>query len=149
MTRDFIEILIIVATTIEAGLLMFISEVIQKIMNELDEATFKHFLGRLEHYAMRSPTAMAGSLLTTIACIPYFIFFGFNNWWFTAGIVVWFLSSVASKIFNLPIYKKVGSLNNMDTAELKEERRKLQTANIIRAMTTFLSVILMVIGLAG
>jgi hypothetical protein len=148
MSQTVAEILIIVATAIEAGLLMFIAEVIQKIMNEMDEAAFKHFLSRLEYRAMRSPTAFTGSLLTSLAAIPYFIFYGFSNWWFTAGIAVWYLGAVASKIFNLPIYRKVAALDSTDTARLREERRKLQSANTIRAMITFLSVVLMVIGLA-
>jgi hypothetical protein len=147
MSRDFAEVLIIVVTTIEAGLLLFIAEVIQRLMNEMDAAQFRRFLGRLEHFAMRSPTALAGSLLTTLACIPYFIFFGFGNWWFTAGIVVWFLSAVASKIFNAPIYKRVATLSETDDEELLALRQKLQTANFVRALTTLLSVVLMLIGL--
>jgi hypothetical protein len=147
MSREFAEVLIIVITTIEAGLLLFIAEVVQRLMNEMDAPQFRSFLGRLEHYAMRSPTALAGSLLTTFACIPYFIFFGFGNWWFTAGIIVWFLSAVASKVFNAPIYKRVASLGETDVEELVSLRRRLQAANFLRALTTLISVILMVIGL--
>jgi hypothetical protein len=148
MTREFAEILIIVATTIEAGILMFVSEVIQKVMNEMDAATFKAFLGRLEHRAMRSPTALAASLVTTIACIPYFIYFGFGNRWFTAGIVVWFLSAAGSKVLNLPIYNSVGKLPDTETIKLEAARKKLQSANVVRASTILISVVLMVVGLA-
>lgn len=148
MSREFAEILIAVVTTIEAGLLLFIAEVVQRVMNEMDPPQFRHFLGRLEHYAMRSPTVLTGSLLTTVAAIPYFIFFGFGNWWFTAGIVVWFLAAVASKIFNAPIYKRVAGLHDTDVAELLEQRRMLRMANVVRALSTLASVALMIIGLA-
>ncbi|WP_448004268.1 hypothetical protein [Agromyces bauzanensis] len=148
MSQDFTEILIAVATTVEAGLLLFIAEVVQRVMDEMDAAQFRRFLGRLEHFAMRSPTVLAGSLVTTVACIPYFIFFGFDNWWFTAGIIVWFLAAVASKIFNAPIYKRVAGLHDTDVAELLEQRRMLRTANVVRALTTLASVVLMIIGLA-
>lgn len=148
MTREFAEMLIVVATTIEAGLLLFISEVVQRVMNEMEPAHFRRFLGRLEHFAMRSPTVLAGSLLTTLAAIPYFIFFGFGNWWFVAGIIVWFAAAVASKMFNAPIYKRVAGLHDADIAELQELRRRLRLANAVRALTTLASVVLMVIGLA-
>lgn len=148
MNREFAEILIAVATTVEAGLLLFIAEVVQRVMNEMDATQFRRFLGRLEHFAMRSPTVLAGSLVTTVAAIPYFLFFGFGNWWFTAGIVVWFLAAVASKIFNAPIYKRVAGLHDTDVAELLDERRRLRMANMVRALTTLASVVLMVVGLA-
>jgi hypothetical protein len=148
MTRTFAEVLILIPTALAAGFLLAVSGVIQKVMNDLDEASFKHFLTLLEQHAMRSPFALAVSLITPIAVIPYWIFFGFSHWWFTAGLVMWLVASTVSKILNMPIYKKVKELTNDQTEELKEERQKLQTANDVRAWLTFASVILMVIGFA-
>lgn len=148
MSRTFAEILILIPTALAAGFLLAVSGVIQKVMNDLDEASFKHFLTLLEHHAMRSPFALAVSLITSIAVIPYWVFFGFSHWWFTAGLVMWLVASTVSKILNMPIYKKVKELTNNQTEELKEERQKLQTANDVRAWLTFASVVLMVIGFA-
>ncbi|WP_407310658.1 hypothetical protein [Desulfosporosinus sp. SB140] len=146
ITKTFIEIVIMIPTTLAAGFLLAVSGVIQKVMNDLDEVSFKYFLTRLEYRAMRSPFAMSVSLISSIAAIPYWIIYGFNNWWYTAGLVMWFVAAIASKILNMPIYKKIKELTNSQTEELKNERRKLQTANNIRAWLTFISVILMVIS---
>ena len=148
MTRTFTEILILIPTTLAAGFLLAVAGVIQKVMNNLDETTFKHFLALLEHHAMRSPFALSVSLLTSIAAIPYWIYFGFGHWWFTAGLILWFVAATLGKVLNLPIYKKVKELSDSQTEALNAERQKLQTANDVRAWLTFASVVLMVISLA-
>jgi hypothetical protein len=61
---------------------------------------------------------------------------------------VWWVAGTCSKIFNLPIYRKVKKLDENQTEELINERRKLQTANYVRAYLTFVCVVLMVIALA-
>lgn len=50
MTRTFAEILILIPTAFEAGFLLAVSGVIQKVMNDLDEGSFKHFLKLLEYH---------------------------------------------------------------------------------------------------
>jgi hypothetical protein len=148
MTRTFAEILIIIPTVLGTGLLMFVAGVIQGVMNDMDEAEFKSFLTSLYKHAIRSPYAVTVSLITFVGAVPYLIFYGFQNWWFIAGLILWTAASVASKIFNLPIYQNVMTAKSNDRARLKEERRKLQSANILRATLSFASVVLMVIGLA-
>lgn len=147
LTKTFTEVLILIPTALAAGFLLAVSGVIQKVMNDMDEAAFKNFLERLEYRAMRSPYALAVSLITSIAAIPYWICFGFNNWWYTAGLIMWYVASTVSKILNMPIYQKVKELASSQTEQLNQERRKLQTANSVRAWLTFASVVLMVIGL--
>jgi hypothetical protein len=80
--------------------------------------------------------------------IPYFIFYGFHHWWFIAGLLFFVLSSVAGKMLNLPIYYRINVLGSSDVAALAEERRKLQTANWIRALLGLVSTILMVLQFA-
>ncbi len=148
MSRAFAEVLLLIPTALCTGFLMFIAGVIQQVMNDLDEATFKHFLMLLERHALRSPYAITVSTVTFAGAIPYFIFYGFSNRWFTAGIIVYTIASIVSKSLNLPIYKRIHALESSDTAQLGEERRKLQSANIVRATIQFASVVLMAIGLA-
>lgn len=148
MTKHFAEILLLVPSVLCTGFLIFIAGVIQKVMNELDEATFQHFMRLLEKHAMRSPYAVGVSTITFVGAIPYFIYYGFNNWWFTAGIAVYTLASIVSKSVNLPIYKRIFALESDDKAGLAEERRKLQNGNILRSTIQFASIVLMVIGLA-
>lgn len=146
LSKTLVEVVIMIPATLEAGFLLAVSGVIQKVMNDLDEASFQYFLTRLEYRAMRSPFAMSVSLLTSILAIPYWIFYGFNNWWYTAGLIMWFIAATVSKILNMPIYKKIKELSNSQTEELNKERQKLQSANDIRAWLTFISVVLMVIS---
>ena len=63
-------------------------------MNDLDEATFKRFLTSLHTRAMRSPYAIGVSSITFAGMAPYFIYYGFGNWWFTAGLALWVIASI-------------------------------------------------------
>ncbi len=151
MTRAFTEILILVINALSADTLAYIAGVIQKVMNHLDEAAFQN-LTKLLHKSMhRSPYMIITAELPKIAFIPYFIIFGFTNWWFTAGAVVAVAASLfVSKPLILPTYKKIyDSLESSDVSGLREWRRKLQARNRFRAVLQFLSVILMIIGLYG
>ncbi|MEZ7891219.1 MAG: hypothetical protein QMC67_05695 [Candidatus Wallbacteria bacterium] len=79
--------------------------------------------------------------------IPYFIYYGAENRWFTAGLIFWVITSIVSKVTNLPIYGRVFALDAAETEKLNEERRKLHNANILRAVLSLISIVLMVIGL--
>jgi hypothetical protein len=148
MTQTFAEILLMIPMALTTGFLMFIAGVIQGVMNELDEAAFKRFMTLLYKHAVRSPYAIIVSTITWVGVIPYFIFYGFNNWWFLAGLILWTVASIVSKALNLPIYNRIFALEGSNVARLREERRKLQSANILRAALSFASVVLVVIGLA-
>lgn len=122
---------------------MFIAGVVQNVMNEMDPLAFKRFLTRLFASAVRSPFNLTTSLLTSIGAVPYFIAFGFGHIWFTAGVAFFVLASTASKLFNLPIYRRVMAPGYDNPAALMEERRRLQQANVIRATLSFASVVFM------
>ncbi len=146
MTRIFVEVLLLVASALATGFLVFIADVIQKVMNDLDEGTFYRFLTLLDKRAIRSPYAVGISTITFVGMVPYWIIYGFDNWWFSAGLILYTIASIISKSFNLPIYKRIFALKSTDTAQLGEERRKLQSANLLRASVQFASIILMVLG---
>lgn len=146
MTRTFAEILLLVPTALCAGFVVFLAGVIQGVMNDLDEATFKRFLTTLYTRAVRSPYAVGISSITFVGMVPYFISYGFSNRWFAAGLVLWVITSIVSKATALPIYARVKAIDSSDAARLNEERRKLHIANIVRATLSFASVVLMVIG---
>ena len=158
MTQTFAEILLLVPTALSAGFIMFVAGVIQGVMNDVDEATFKRFLTELVKHALRSPYAITVASITFVGMIPYWIFYGFSNWWFTAGLILWVVTSTVSKYTTIPIYtrvtglaitgfKKVPAIESNDVTHLREERRKLQKMNILRAALSFATVVLMVIGL--
>ncbi|MRR16447.1 MAG: hypothetical protein EG826_08340 [Deltaproteobacteria bacterium] len=145
-TQTLVEILLLVPTALCAGFVVFIAGVIQGVMNDLDEAAFKRFLTLLHTRALKSPYAIAVSSMTFLGTIPYFVFYGIGNRWYAAGLILWVIASIVSKATALPIYARVDAIEASDTARLKEERRKLQTANLVRAALSFASVVLMVIG---
>lgn len=151
MTRSFTEILILVLNVASADTLALIAGSIQKVMNDMDEAAFQNFVRQLHKSLQRSPYQIITSTLHIIAFIPYFIIFGFSNWWFTAGAIVSVAASTfVSKPIILPTYKKIyDSLKSSDTTGLREWRWKLRTRNRFRAVIQFASVALMVIGLFG
>lgn len=148
MTQTFAEILLLVPSALCTGFLIFIAGVIQGVMNDMEEGTFQHFMRLLDKHAMRSPYAITVSSITFVGTIPYFIFYGFHNWWFSAGIILFWVASIISKSFNLPIYKRIFALESSDVVQLREERGKLQGANLLRATIQSASIVLMVIGLA-
>jgi hypothetical protein len=147
MTQRRAELLLFIPSTLCTGFLMFIAGVVQKVMNGLDEATFQRFLNLLVHNAERSPYAITVSTVPFVGAIPYFIYYRLSNLWFSAGLVLFTVASIVSKILVLPIYSRVPELDSTDAAQLAEERRKLQTANRIRAAIQAASTVLMVIGL--
>lgn len=148
MTRMFAEILLVAPMILNTGFLIFIAGVIQGIMNEIGEGEFKRFLARLHKHATRSPYTVIVSSVTFVGVIPYFIFYRFHNGWFTAGIVLWFIASIVSKSTNLPLYDRIFAIEDDDVTQLRDARKKLQGANIVRATLSLASVILVLIGFA-
>lgn len=149
MTREFAEILLLVPSTLSTGFLMFIAGVLQNVMNDLDPSAFQRFLKLLEKRAVHSVYAVSVSSVTFAGMIPYWIYFGFDNVWFSAGLILYTIASIISKSFNLPIYKRIFALDNSDKINLEIERKKLQKANLLRATIQFTSILLMVLGFAG
>lgn len=148
MTQTFVEILILIPSTLTTGYLLFISTVLQRVMNDMDMPTFRHFVPGLVQRATHSIYAIFSSSITFVAMIPYLIFYGFNHWWFVAGLIFFVLSSVAGKLLNLPVYGRIAALESSDGVALAEERQKLQIANWVRALLCLVSIILMVIQFA-
>ena len=148
MSQTFAEILILIPSTLTTGYLLWIATVLQRVLNDLDEPSFGRFMPLLYRRAIRSVYAVTSSSITFVAMIPYFIFYGFHHWWFLAGLLFFVLSSVAGKLLNLPVYSRIAALGSSDVAALLEERRKLQTANWVRALLCLVSIILMVIQFA-
>lgn len=143
MTETSAEILILTINALGAGILLFVAGVIQKIMNDMDAPTFRWFLNKLDRTAMSNPFAVTIATLPVIVVIFYFVVYGFNHWWFTAGLIVWMIGGTITKITNMPVYKWVGNPKNTDPEELSKQRRKLQFGNTLRAWLTLASVILM------
>ena len=159
MTQQFAEVLLLFPAALAAGFILFVADVVQNIMDDMEAAEFKRFLASLTARATRSPVAILASTITFLGMFPCWYFYGFNNRWFSVGLIFWVITSSISKQMTLPIYSRVTGrkfpaykarpeIDATDTAALEMERRKLRRANLIRAALSLASVGAMVIGLA-
>lgn len=159
MTQKFAEVLLLVPAAMAAGFMLFVADVVQSTMDDMEAAEFKRFLGSLVAHATRSPVAILASTITFAGMFPFWYFYGLNNLWFTVGLILWVITSAVSKQMSLPIYSRVTGrkfpaykarpeIDATDAAALEKERRELRKANLVRGALSLASVAAMVIGLA-
>ncbi|PXV53690.1 hypothetical protein SAMN04487785_11623 [Dyella jiangningensis] len=159
LTQKFAEVLLLFPAAMAAGFMLFVADVVQSTMDDMEAAEFKRFLASLVAHATRSPVAILANTITFVGMFPYWYFYGFNNLWFTAGLILWVITSAISKQMSLPIYSRVTGrkfpaykarieIDAADAAALEKERRKLRRANLVRGALALASVAAMVIGLA-
>src|SRR5579864_8389160 len=110
MTQHFAETLLFTSVAINAALLIFFAGVFRKMINAVDEATFKNLTELLVRYSSKSPFMILILNIPLLLAIPYFYFYGFSNGWITTGIALWLVSGSVAKIFKLPAYKSVSVL---------------------------------------
>ena len=146
MNQTLAEILLFVSVATNTALLIFIAGVLRKVMNDMDELAFKHFLGSLYRHSTRSPFMNTVLTIPFLGAIPYFYFYGFSNRWITAGLVLWLVAGCISKMIKVPIYKAVAALESGDVARLGSERRKLNTGNMLQAILNFVAAALMTVA---
>jgi hypothetical protein len=138
-----VEAIILAINALGCGILLFVSGVVQKMMNGMEPLEFKKFANVLGRTAMSDPLAVTIATIPIFAVIYYFVAFGFNHWWFTAGIAAWMIGSAITKVTNLPIYQWVGQPGNVDPEQLRKKRHTLARGNAWRAWLTLLSVLMM------
>ncbi len=146
MNRTFAEILLYVSVAINAALLIFIAGVLRKVMNDMDEPAFKHFVMSLYRHSTRSLFMNTVLTVPFLGAIPYFYFFGFKNWWITAGLAIWLLAGSIGKMIKLPVFKTVAKLDCSDVAELISARKKLNFGNMLQAAINFVAGALMTVS---
>jgi hypothetical protein len=146
MNQTLAETLLFVSVATNAALLIFIAGVLQKVMNDMDELAFKHFLGSLYRHSVRSPFMNTVLTIPFLGAIPYFYFYGFSNRWITAGLALWLVAGCISKMIKIPIYKTVAALESGDVARLSRERQKLNAGNMLQAILNFVAAVLMTVA---
>lgn len=145
--QEIVELALYVPVAFSAILLIFIAGVLQNVMNHLTEVEFKHFLELLYRFATRSPFMLIVSSITFVGVIPYYIIYGFGNIWFTIGFALWVITSIVSKVINLPIYSKVGKTSEKEVEQLHILRVELSRGNKIRAALNLITALIMPLGL--
>ena len=146
MTQTLAEILLFALIAINAALLIFIAGVLRKVMNDMDEPAFKHFVGSLVLHSSKSPFMITTLNIPAIAAIPYFYFYGFANRWITVGLALWLIAGLAAKAIKVPIYKSVAGLQGDDGVRFEKLRTRLNAGNIFQAILNCVAAFLMMIA---
>jgi hypothetical protein len=104
----------------------------------MNESEFKQFVVSLVHHSKKSPFMLTVLNIPFLGAIPYVYFYRFANRWLLAGLVLWLVAGALGKTMKLPVYRAV---EIGDTTKLKQERRKLNAANMIQAILNSLAVV--------
>lgn len=146
MTKTTAEILLIISATIFASVLVFLAGPMRRVMNKMDNSASKQIITLLFQVGPRSPFLFIATNITGLAMIPYFIFYGFNNWWFTAGLAILLIAGSVAKIVKVPIYKNAKELEASDPKWIAAQN-KWHNGNLFQAVFTCIAVCMMAIGL--
>jgi hypothetical protein len=142
-------ILLLVSVAMNASLMLFFAGVLRKVMNEMDEAVFKHFLDALVHHSTKSPFLLTIFNLPFLGAIPYFYIYGRRNGWMLAGIVVWLGVGLVAKAIKYPLYKRVKALRDEDVPQIRMERATMNRWNVLQAALNVVAAALMVVPFVG
>lgn len=142
MTKALAEILLFGSLAFNACLMIFIAGVLRKTMNDMDESAFRSFLVSLVRHSKKSPFMFAVFNIPFLGAIPYFYFYGFGNRWLLAALVIWLVAGSIAKSIKYPIYKLVARLDDSNGAELRENLRRMNAANIMQAFMNSIASIL-------
>jgi hypothetical protein len=145
VTRTLAEILLFASLAINAAVLIFIAGVLRKVMNDMAESAFKQFVVSLVRHSKKSPFMLALFNIPFIGALPYFYFYGFANRWLIAGLALWLVAGSIAKAMKLPIYKAVATLEIGDVARLREQRQKLNAANMFQAILNSLAALIVAV----
>ena len=116
-------------------------------MNAVDAATFKNLTELLVRYSSASPFMIVALNIPLLGAIPYYYFCGFGNWRLTAGLTLWLTGGTLAKIYKLPVYKSISTLNSGDTTiPFNQLRQKLDKGNIFQAVVYSVAVVVMALG---
>ena len=102
-----------------AALLIFIAGVLRKVMNDMDNSTFTHFVRSLVLHSKWSPFMEITLNIPAVGAIPYFYFFGFENRWLTAGLALWLAAGLVSKMIKVPVYRMIETVGRGDEVDLR------------------------------
>lgn len=146
MTRTLAENLLFASLAINAALLIFLAGVLRKVMNDMQEVEYKHFVALLVRHSERSPFMLTVLNLPFLGAIPYCYFYGFAAHWLLSGLALWLVAGAIGKTMKLPIYKAVSTVDVGDLTRLRQERQKLNTGNLLQAILNSAAVLLALVS---
>lgn len=147
--RVFAEILLFVSVAMNAALMTFIAGVLRKVMNDMDERTFKRTLDSIVRYSKKSPFMITIFNVPFLGAIPYIYFYGLRNRWIIAGLAVWLAVGLVAKTIKYPLYKRVAALDEGDVAQIGKERKTFNNGNLLQAILNCVAAALMIFAFVG
>lgn len=141
------KISFLILAALFAGVVLFLSTVLRATFNALTEE---------QYYAVFSKIIVNGRksiVISMIVLIPILIFaayliYGFRNWFFIIGALLYILGSfVSSRLINEPAYTQLLEANINDQAELVRLRGLLNKGNITRAILSLFGMVLIGISI--
>jgi uncharacterized membrane protein len=141
------KISFLILSALFTGVVLFLSTVLRKTFNTLTEE---------QYYAVFSKIIVAGRkaiVINTIVLIPIPIFvvyliYGFRNWIFIIGALLYILGSfISSILINEPVYTRLLETDISNQAELVRIRGLLNKGNITRAILSLLGTVLVGISI--
>lgn len=141
------KISFLILSALFAGFALFLSTVLRATFNALTEE---------QYYAVFSKIIINGRksiLISMILLIPILIFaayliYGFRNWVFIVGALLYILGSfVSSRLINEPLYTQLLEATMNDQTELVRLRGLLNKGNIIRSILSLLGTTLVGISI--
>ena len=147
MTQHLIETLLFASVAMNAAMLLFITDILGKMMNAVDVAAFKNLIALMYRYSTKSAFMIIGLNLPMLVAILYYYAYGFDNRWITAGLLVWLFAGSLSKIYKLPVYKALVKLDDEAVVEIEKQRRKFNAGNLFQAILYVVATVLVGLGL--
>lgn len=145
----FFKISFLILAALFAGVVLFLSTVLQAIFNALTEE---------QYYAVFSKIIVVGRrsiVINTIVLIPILIFaayliYGFRNWFFIIGALLYILGSfVSSILINEPAYRQLLETDINDHADLVRIRGLINKGNITRSIFSLSGTVLVGISICS
>ena len=136
------KISFLLLSSLFTGLVLFLSTVLREAFNALTEEQYYSV------YSEIIPKGRKSIFINTIVLIPIlilsaYLIYGFRNWFFIIGALLYILGSFASsRLINEPLYTQLLKVNISDQAELVRLRGLLNKGNITRSILSLLGTIL-------
>jgi small neutral amino acid transporter SnatA (MarC family) len=147
MSRILVEMVLLAFAGMYTGILLFVANVLQRIFNDLETDAFARFMPLLYKRAGYSVFMVATVSVPFFGMFAYFVFYRFDNLIFSAGLILFSIGVAISKHNNTPIYRDIMAADPADAAVLSAARKRLQTANFVRAAIGSAAFAVMVAGL--
>jgi hypothetical protein len=127
------EIILTGLVTAFAGILLFIAEVVTGVFMDMKEIAFRDLMALVYRRASRSVVLTITGAGPALAVFPYIYAYRFANPLFLVGMLIFWLSLVASNVINIRIYRRIQASRDEDTRQLSEARLAIGRANWFRA----------------